>query len=160
MTYRPPERICLAHEPLKRVFYLAHPLALRHEIREKELAFEKRTGVELINPFYDADREDIVAIDAGTMERFSEKLDFQAIVKNDLDAIDRAQGIVAIVRKGAISMGTPMEMWYTLTSLKPVFVICYDELKAHPWVLYVTENSGGFIASSFEDFERKLTEER
>ena len=152
MTYR---RVCPA-ESLKRVFYLAHPLVLRHEIREKELAFEKRTGIELINPFYDTERDDVKAIDAGTMQRFSEKLDFKAIVENDLAAIDRAGGIVAIVRKGAISMGTPMEMWYTLSEGKQVFVICDDELKGHPWVIYVTTMSGGFVASSFEEFEQKL----
>jgi hypothetical protein len=45
--------------------YLAHPFLDRYEIRLWEDTFEYRTGIELVNPFYDVNREDIDLIDAG-----------------------------------------------------------------------------------------------
>ncbi len=54
----PPSPASNDKEWIRMKFYLAHPLKIRHEIRERELEFEKNTGIELINPFYDPKGKD------------------------------------------------------------------------------------------------------
>ena len=75
--------------------YLAHPLKMRHEVREWELDFERQTDQQLLNPFYDVDgREDIKQMDQGiikprTMKNKMEGLD---IIFKDLNLIDLCVG--------------------------------------------------------------------
>ena len=50
--------------------YLAHPFPSRDWVRRWEKNIEKRVGIELINPFYDAPRNDVRKIDSGRAERY------------------------------------------------------------------------------------------
>ncbi|MBI2666759.1 hypothetical protein HYX13_04055 [Candidatus Woesearchaeota archaeon] len=113
--------------------YLGHSLASRKEIRVWELAFEERTGISLINPFYDQDRADIRALDRG--ERGVE-LPFQQVVQNDLRLIQQTDATLALVDK-ATSLGLPMEVVYaSQVYYKPVYAIVLDGRERHPWILY------------------------
>ena len=136
--------------------YLAHPIGTRHDVRKWELEFEKRTGIELDNPFYDTERQDIVAIDQGKQTPFNITLDFHGIVRDDLAKIDSCDGLVASVDKSVPSIGTFMEMWYCgIQSDKPVFVVS-PNWDTHPWLRYVTDESDGFIVKDWAEFEKRI----
>ena len=54
-------------------FYLAHPFEARKNVRKWELGFEKRTGINLFNPFYDGDeREDVEKADQDRRIRYEQ----------------------------------------------------------------------------------------
>ena len=119
--------------------YLAHPLVRRQEIRKLELEFEKRTGIELINPFYDNPngRKDIEALDRGeyVARTIKSKQKGLEIVDGDLDLINNCDGIVVVKDKTNVSDGTPMEFYHNSKILKkPTFVITED-LCGHPWYI-------------------------
>ena len=133
--------------------YLAHPFDERFNIREWELEFEKRTGINLINPFYDVGRADVEMIDAGRAERY-EKLIPEKLVERDLNNITKADGTVAFVT-GALSYGTIMEMFFTRMSNKPLYSIISNGHENHPWLKYCSTK----IFTNKEDFEKWITNE-
>lgn len=143
-------------------FYLAHPLKVRHEIRERELEFEKNTGIQLINPFYDPkgkdeELEDTATMDKGSRTAWTEGLPYEVIVKNDIDTIERedVSGAVVYLEKTVHTIGTYMEAWHTYSIGKPVFIITPD-WKEHPWVKFVAIKSGGGIFGSFKELEAHM----
>jgi nucleoside 2-deoxyribosyltransferase len=133
--------------------YLAHPLTMRKEIREWELEFEKRTGIKLQNPFYDAEgRDDIQRFDEGLLEpRTIEKVSGGlTIVERDLRQIEHADGIVAFMEPQKMSVGTPMEVFYNSRILqKPTYVIT-NSLSGHPWIKGLAKK----IFKNKEEFEK------
>lgn len=112
--------------------YLAHPIIHRHEVRKEELLFERITDVDLLNPFYDTDREDIGAIDNGRTDRFGVSLD---IVENDIKLIQECDGLL-YVPCGHESVGSAMEIAYAHHYSKPVYIIEAGELSKHIWLRY------------------------
>lgn len=112
--------------------YLAHPIIHRHEVRQQELLFERTTNIDLINPFYDTDREDIGAIDNGRIDRYGVSLD---IVENDLKLIRESDGLL-YVPCGHESIGSAMEIAYAYQFGKPVYVIEASDLSKHIWLRY------------------------
>ena len=112
--------------------YLAHPIIHRHEVRQQELLFEENTGIDLLNPFYDTDREDIGAIDSGRTDRFGVSRD---IVENDLKLIQEGDGLL-YVPCGHESVGSAMEIAYAHHYCKPVYIIEAGELSKHIWLRY------------------------
>ncbi len=131
--------------------YLAHPLDKRKEIREWELGVEKRSGVSLLNPFYDVPRPDILAIDRGeAVPGIKDKSQALEIRDNDLRLIDRTDGVVAILNMG-YTFGAPMEVFYAYHERKmPVYTLVLEKNLFHPWVAEC-DNS-----TSFEELESKL----
>ena len=134
--------------------YLAHPLKCRAEIRKAELEFEARNpDIQLINPFYDnPERADVSQLDNVSREAWSKNLDFMDIVLKDTQAIDSSGGTVAWVEKTVHTIGTYMELWYTMSQGKLVYVITPDWAN-HPWLRYVAYKGAGKIFSSFQEFE-------
>lgn len=134
-------------------FYLAHPFEMRKEIREWELEFEKRTGIQLENPFYDdPDRDDVYRMDRGeiTPRTMKRKGDGNQIIDRDLSKIESNQGLVAFIQKQKNSLGTPMEIFYSSRILRrPTYVIT-DELAGHPWIIGLATK----IFNNEEDFEK------
>jgi len=131
--------------------YLAHPFDTRHEVRAVELQIERDIGVELLNPFYDTDRTDVVSIDAGRNERY-ERLNPVQIVERDLELIRNGDGVVAYVPGNCFSVGTVCEMWYSSTHDKPVYVVSADHGR-HPWIQYMVFVSDGEIFQSWDEFK-------
>src|SRR3972149_5556344 len=102
--------------------YLAHPLEMRKEIRQLELEIEKITGIELINPFYDTERDDIEKIDSGCATRDSASLNPANIVGKDIGQITIADGVVAYLTKETHQIGTICEIWYcSQQAHKPIY---------------------------------------
>jgi nucleoside 2-deoxyribosyltransferase len=135
--------------------YLAHQLKKRKEIREWELDFEEKTGIELINPFYDCpNREDIKIIDSfreGSKKQTEflksrDYLECRTIIERDLELIRKSDGLVAFVTK---SIGTSMEiiMAYRLFKI-PTYIIT-DKYYMHAWI----QANSTKIFKNKEDFE-------
>jgi len=122
-------------------YYLAHSLHSRHKIRKWELRIEKQLNIDLYNPFYDAVRSDIELIDMGLLEPFdSNRRSAKEIVKMDLEALTKCDGLIAIL--SGFSIGVPIEIFYCKYILnKPVYVVLEDNLKhykGHPWIKYLS----------------------
>jgi len=122
----------------KEEYYLAHPFDSRKEVREWELGFEKRTGINLLNPFYDAPcRTDVEKIDAGRQERY-EKVDENELVQRDVSHIKKrgVKGIIALIN-GDLSYGTIQEMVYAkIICKKKVYSVITNGHENHPWLKY------------------------
>jgi len=132
--------------------YLAHPVTMRKEIRQLELEIEKQTGIELINPFYDTERDDIEKIDSGQITRESASLNPGNIVGKDLGQITMTDGVVAYLTKETHQIGTICEIWYcSQQAHKPIYVVSTDCLM-HPWVRFMVESSGGKGFNKWEEF--------
>lgn len=133
--------------------YLAHQLGNRKDVREWETEFEKKTGINLINPFYDCpNRKDIELLDTLDKEEIKEYLvtrnikDCQTIVDRDLELIRKSDGVVAFVTG---SIGTSMEviMAFRVFDL-PVYVIS-DKYYMHAWI----QVNSTKVFKTKEDFE-------
>lgn len=144
-----PRKIIL---PAGDYFYLAHPFDSRYKVRKWELGIEERTGIVLLNPFYDAERRDIERIDLGRSERYKE--DPNEIVERDLNAIKDSRGVVAIV-DGSLSYGTIMEMAYAKAVFRKIVLSLITNGHAeHPWLKYHSSE----IFKSFKALEKRLIE--
>ena len=118
-------------------YYLAHPLNMRKEIREWELGFEKRTKINLFNPFYDADeRRDIYLMDEGLIipRTINSKLEGLKIVDRDLNQLEKQDGIICLINTQKESFGTPMELFYNSRILRRKSYIVTDKMEGHPWI--------------------------
>ena len=138
--------------------YLAHPFPTRTHIRGWEEEFERRTGIELVNPFYDRSRPEVEKIDKGLLSPYDLKRHYKKIGEGDLKAIQESDGIVAYHRHGIPTVGTAMEIiMAALVYKKPVFII--TNKPGHPWLLYCAKASGGFIVGTLKQFEERLLTE-
>ena len=114
--------------------YLAHPFDARKWIREWELGFEKRTNIDLVNPFYDVERRDIEEIDLGRHERY-EKINSKELVLRDVNKIYNSDGMISFVT-GDLSYGTLMEMVYNHLIDHPNYMYVSNGHQDHPWLKY------------------------
>lgn len=136
--------------------YLAHHLTKRKEIREWELDFEKKYGIQLINPFYDTEnRKDIKMIDQmrdGSQKQLNylktrSDADCNWVVELDLSLIRKSDGILAFVEK---SIGTSMEIIMAYRVFKiPVYVITHEHAH-HAWI----RSNSTEIFKDKEEFEK------
>jgi len=134
--------------------YLAHPFSSRKEIREWELKIEEKTGIEMINPFYDLNRKDVLRIDSGLSEKFEDLNHFE-IIQRDVGHIAISDGIVSIIN-GKPSYGTVQEMVYSKILQKPNYCLVTNGYEDHPWLKY--HSTKIFIKrKDLEKFLEKLT---
>lgn len=118
-------------------FYLCHPRTKRKEVRKWELGFENRTGINLINPFFDTDKADTEMNELGK-EKYDLIDDPAIIVEPDLKIIAEPymRGIIALIDTHD-SWGTPMEMRYTKAELKKeVYSVITNGDHNHVWLRY------------------------
>jgi len=114
-------------------FYLAHPFDVRFKIREWELEFEKKTGVELLNPFFDgSDNVGVENVNTGRQERY-ENIDADELIERDIEHIKNCEGVIAIV-DGSLSYGTIQEMVYAKIHGKLVIAAVLNGHENHPWL--------------------------
>jgi len=126
--------------------YLAHPVLDRVKVATFERNFERRTGVDLINPFTEVEREpeeNLVASESGIYDGTDK------VVDKDLMAILSCDFVVAFVT-GQRSYGTIMEICYGYSMGKPVFIICENGHEKHPWLVYHSEK----IFTNTKDFRK------
>ncbi len=130
--------------------YLAHPLVSRHAVRKWEQGIEKRTSIQLLNPFYDVYRPDIEDLDAGVPNPRIKPP--EEVVPDDLALIERTEGLVAII-DGSSSIGTYQEMVYAYLWNKPIYSIVTSGKEDHSWLVYHSTK----IFTSKEAFEEWIT---
>jgi len=140
-------------------WYLAHPCSSRKYVREWELQFEAKTGIELMNPFYDLGKgDDGRFLDTHEENEFKE--DFREVVNKDLDAIYSGRGILAVI-DGNKSIGTFQEMVYANLAGKPVLAVITDGREKHEWIRYHSRKIlTRFDDPEIEDFMFKMAEEK
>jgi len=148
-------------------YYLAHPFESREEVRTWEVGAEKRLGIELVNPFYDVPRNDIKKLDVTKPmtreERQRQMVEafgpdyYNPIVEGDLHLIATSNGVIAIMND-AVSIGTPMEIFYARVVLqKQVYVVhLTDKNRWHPWLQYYANR----MFSGFAEFEKWWSENK
>lgn len=138
--------------PYKYDFYLAHPFDSRHRLKEWGEWAAKEFGITILNPFYDAERDDILRVDAGRQERYQQSSDV-ALVERDLHFIQCCSAVIANVT-GELSYGTIQEIVYAHLFHRPVYIICTNGHEKHPWLTYhATE-----IFTSYEAFQTWLVD--
>lgn len=128
-------------------YYLAHPLSSRREVREWEIGFEERTGIKLLNPFYDVYRPDIEALDKYILN--PRKKTSKKVVEDDLNGIKIQEGLLCFI-DDKVAVGTFQEMVYGFIEGKIVYsVIINKNLLRHPWLVYHSKE----IFRSLNEFE-------
>ena len=134
-------------------YYMAHTFGDRLRLRIEEKKIERKTGLNLVNPFYDVEgRHDVKKFDRLSQDKkFKDKEERQKwistwglatnipkeVVERDLKIIRRADGVLAFFTD-KISVGTPMEVFYNSHVVKhPTYLIIEDRTKmGHPWLVY------------------------
>lgn len=146
--------------------YLAHNFETRFGIRKLELKIEAKYNINLFNPFYDADRNDMVQLDKqgetrresiSGLRSFSDSA-CKALVERDLLAIQQSDGLLTIIKSA--SFGTAMEIiMCAYIYRKPVYIITTNKIiAAHPWLRYLATISQGRIFNGFSEFKGWLKE--
>ena len=136
--------------------YLAHSFLDRKTIRKWELKLDGKYNINLDNPFYDHDRNDIQALDklednsAEQLKYFRERnTDAMVtnIVEGDLTLIRKSDGIVTQIK--CPSIGTSMEIIMAAHIFHvPVYVIT-KKVGYHPWIKYFAT----YVFKSRKEFE-------
>ena len=133
-------------------YYLAHPKYSREVIRKWELGFEKRTGIELLNPFFDIKVEGVEEEDLGSDSAEAQRT-YKDIVETELKYIENARkGLLAIIDEN-VRLGLYFEMAYASIIEKEVYAIVeLENLRKHPWLRYYTNDNIFQDKESFEEF--------
>ncbi|MHA1676586.1 MAG: nucleoside 2-deoxyribosyltransferase [Candidatus Njordarchaeales archaeon] len=123
---------------MNKKIYLAHPFDKRFEIREKELEFEEKYNIELINPFFDIKTKGVDETKHNDEEIYKQVSDkYKEVVGSCINAIHNSDIIVAYVYSDCFSIGTLQEIIYAKLINKQVYVITNDEkVKGHCWIKY------------------------
>ena len=96
------------------------------EVRAWELGFETRTGIHLMNPFFEGiERTEIQKLKEGkiTYEQHILRNDYRQFVEDDLKHIVESDGIVAIINDTVPQIGTLIEIDWAYMLHKPIYII-------------------------------------
>lgn len=120
-------------------FYFANQFANRHRALALQKNLQWYYEMELVNPFYDAQRDDIRKFDkaeaSGQLLPLRTVEDCRQIMFNDLTMIADLDGIVCVLYDHEV-IGSFMEIFYCSYVLKlPVYLICYEKsIREHLWI--------------------------
>lgn len=137
--------------PIK--FYLAHATESKPKVRKWEQKFERRTGIQLINPFFDCNTEETQFGKEGKEKypRMKEKV--IQLYEGDLKQIARKDVIGGVViADDSWTWGVPAEQSLLWASSKLVYTIILKknrDYQNHP----VLRKYSNMIFTSFADFE-------
>ena len=125
----------------KRSAYLAHCCSSRHKIREWELKIEEKYNLNLDNPFYDGNPNDIEVRNIKSLDETGKEIEKPTEYQNylvwkDLDRIIKSDFVIAILDDN-YSIGTHMEIFFARMVKKPVYCICLNKYAIeHSWIKY------------------------
>jgi hypothetical protein len=124
-----------------KTWYLAHQLKNRQAIRKIQKYLESNYKINLLNPFYDTGRTDVVKLDVGEIKsRYDFTLDeCRRTVNDDLMWIRNTDGVLCILKDGD-AIGSFMEVFYASKIMaKPVYLICpVMKVREHLWMRALT----------------------
>lgn len=134
------------------IIYLAHGKSERKKGKEIQSEIEK-LGIEVFNPFYSTEREDIHNLDAGLFTDNKEKGKAMIAVDSDLEGIRKSDIVVCIYPEREITIGVPCEMMYASMLNMPIISIGSDSILKHPWVIALSDG----LFQNVEDLYLYLT---
>jgi len=102
-------------------------------VRKWELYLEEKTGVQLINPFYDVERQEIQRLNEGLHMVYDKHIS-RVIVESDLSSIEQCDAMLVILPTHSI--GCAMELYHAKTIGMPVAV--YTNMN-HPWIIALAD---------------------
>jgi len=147
----------------KAKFYIAHRITNRHYIRDTVCPKLQKAGYFTVNPFYTLSgkprkiRWEIAAIDQGSINPYKIVKDFKRskeIVGYDLSKIVNADGLVCFMNEASI--GASMEIFFCAHVLgKPIYIVT-EKYSSHPWLIYYTTITKGFIVPSLNKLIKEL----
>jgi len=111
-------------------YYLAHGSPFRHEVRKWELSFEKRTGINLVNPFFDLGEEKVMVEHRARPTMKTANL----IVNTDIRAVVGADGIIVLLEKEYPYIGSVWEMAVAYNEHLPIYVVAPKRC-SHPFLM-------------------------
>ena len=145
-----------------KTLYLAHNFNIRKQIRKWELKIEGKYNINLDNPFYDHDRNDIAALDKlednspEQAKYFKERNTLtmvDSIVEGDLELIRKSDGLVTRIKNPSI--GTSMEIFFASRILRiPVYIITVKHAN-HPWI----KKHATMTFNNMKEFEKFIENE-
>lgn len=117
-----------------KTWYLAHDFEDRHRVRKIQKYIESIYKINLLNPFYDTQRDDIIKIDIGIPVIRSEK-DCKNVRDEDLAHVRYSDGVLCIINSSG-GIGSYMEVFYASKILdKPVYFVCpIKKIREHLWI--------------------------
>ena len=142
--------------------YLAHNFNDRFEIRKFEKVIEAKYNVELFNPFYDTNRDDVKQLDkfGETRKDLIKKIKLYTssqcaeLVERDLREIRHSDGILTVLNHA--SFGTAMEIITAAYFYRiPVYIITKN-YASHPWLRYLVHVSNGMMFPNKTAFKQWL----
>lgn len=142
--------------------YIAHNFNDRFKIRKFEKAIESKYNVELFNPFYDTDRDDVRDLDklGNTRTDLRSKMKLYTpsqcaeLVERDLREIRHSDGILTVINHA--SFGTAMEIITAAYFYRiPVYIITKN-YASHPWLRYLVDVSDGMMFPNKTAFKQWL----
>lgn len=142
-------------------FYLGHATKSRQEVRTWEAGFEKRTGIELINPFYEGFTLESEWGDAGEEKYSLLKEKVTSLFSGDLKQIASLDTLGGVfILDDHWSWGTPAEQATVWLMSKLNYTVALSREKNyfnHPVVRFY---SGNKVFSSKEEFEEFMIQNK
>jgi len=119
--------------------YLAHSVHKRERGKEIQKKLESM-GIEVYNPFYSHDRQDILDLDKGIVQPWNivDEDKSRLIVDLDLDGLRKCDFLICVYPDG-VTVGIPCEMMFGwMLHLKIVALVPHN-LRGHPWIVAMCE---------------------
>ncbi len=119
--------------------YLAHSVHKREQGKEIQKKLESM-GVEIYNPFYSHDRQDILDLDKGLVHAWDivDEDKSRLIVDLDLEGLRKSDILICIYPDG-MTVGIPCEMMYAWMINISIFCVVPEKLKGHPWIIALSD---------------------
>ena len=138
-------------------FYLAHATKSHQEIRKWEEEFEKRTGIKLINPFYEGNNLETKFGNVGE-EKYSQlKEEVTELFVGDLKQISRLDVLGGIIiLDDNWTWGTPAEQATMWMMSKLIYTLTLSKEKNYFYHPVARFYSGDKVFSSKEDLEEAM----
>ena len=142
-----------------RNFYLAHSFGHAVEVRDWELQFEARTGIQLFNPFNEGKEKELYIPYLKGELPFIDYLqtpDWSTFVADDIENLESHDALLALIFPNTLQIGTPQEIAEAFYMKKPIYVITHDMnpfIQNHWWLKRVNAK----IFQTRDEFERYIT---
>ncbi len=121
--------------------YLAHSVHKREHGKEIQKKLEGM-GIEVYNPFYSHDRQDILDLDKGIVRAWdiTDEDTSMIIVDLDLEGVRKSDVLICIYPDG-VSVGIPCEMMFAWMINIPIFCVVPERLMGHPWIVALSDGA-------------------
>ncbi len=119
--------------------YLAHSVHKREQGKDIQKKLESM-DIEVYNPFYSHNRQDILDLDKGIIQAWDivDEDKSRFIVDLDLEGLRKCDILICIYPEG-VTVGIPCEMMYAWMIGIVTFCVVPEKLKGHPWIVALSD---------------------